>query len=30
MELVFSGFGIEIIKREGKFFVRYDSGETVK
>ncbi|PQQ65693.1 hypothetical protein [Acetivibrio saccincola] len=29
MELVFSGFGIEIIKREGKFFVRYDSGETV-
>lgn len=29
MELVFSGFGIEIIKKEGKFFVKYDSGEIV-
>ena len=29
MELIFSGFGIEIIKREGRFFVKYDSGEIV-
>ena len=29
MEHIFSGFGIEIYKKEGKYFVRYDSGELV-
>ncbi len=29
MELIFSGYGIEIIKRDGRFVVRYDSGEIV-
>lgn len=26
-KLVFTGFGIEVIEREGHFFIRYDSGE---
>lgn len=25
--VVFSDFGVEIIERDGRFFVRYDSGE---
>lgn len=26
-DVVFTGFGIEIIKRGGRFFARYDAGE---
>jgi len=29
LELIFSGFGIKIFKHNGKFFVRYDSGQSV-
>lgn len=28
-ESVFSGYGIEILKRGGRYFVRYDAGEIV-
>lgn len=28
-EIVFIGFGIEIIRRNGRLFIRYDSGELV-
>lgn len=28
-EAVFSGFGIEIFKRDGRYFVRWDDGEIV-
>lgn len=24
---IFSGFGIEIFKRDGRYFIRYDAGE---
>jgi len=26
-EITFSGFGVEIIKRLGRFYIRYDAGE---
>jgi hypothetical protein len=26
-KLVFAGFGIEVLERDGHFFIRYDSGE---
>ena len=26
---VFSGYGIEIVERDGRFFARYDAGEIV-
>lgn len=29
MEPIFSGYGIEIFKRDGKYYVRYDSGGIV-
>jgi hypothetical protein len=29
IEKVFSGFGVEIIKRDGKLFIQYDEGELV-
>lgn len=25
-EIIFTGFGVDIIKREGEFFIRYDAG----
>lgn len=25
-ELIFTGFGIDIIKRSGEYFIRYDTG----
>lgn len=28
-EIIFSDFGIEIVKRNSQFFVRYDSGTAV-
>jgi hypothetical protein len=28
-ELIFTGYAIEIFKRHGKFFVRYDAGGVV-
>lgn len=28
-EKIFSGFGVEIFKREEKFFIRYDAGGIV-
>lgn len=28
-EIVFTGFFVEIIRRAGKLFIRYDSGEIV-
>jgi hypothetical protein len=24
---IFSGFGIEVFKRDGRYFIRYDAGE---
>jgi hypothetical protein len=26
-DVIFSGFGVEVIERNGRFFVRYDAGE---
>jgi len=28
-QTVFVGFGIEVVQREGRFFIRYDAGEIV-
>jgi hypothetical protein len=28
-ETVFSGFGVEIVKRDGRYFARYDDGDIV-
>lgn len=28
-EKIFSGFGVEILKRDGRYFIRYDAGEIV-
>lgn len=28
-EMVFVGFGVEIYKRDGKYIIKYDSGELV-
>ena len=28
-DTIFSGFGIEIFKRDGRHFIRYDAGEIV-
>ena len=28
-DMIFSDFGIEVYKRDGRFFVRYDDGEIV-
>lgn len=26
-DTIFSGFGIEVFKRDGRYFIRYDAGE---
>lgn len=28
-DVIFSNYGVEIIKREGRFLIRYDAGEIV-
>lgn len=28
-EMIFTGFGVEILKRDGRYIIKYDSGEII-